>query len=78
MLNRPRDDGIRNTGKGAGGVVLSIGKTWRKRVFGTVVGLEAATSFVESTELDGDTGTDSDEGSEGTLVESEGAFGFVD
>lgn len=78
MLNRSRDDRICNTGKGARGVVLSIGETWGQRVFGTIVSFEAAASFVEGTELDGDTGTNSDEWGESAFVEGEGALGLVD
>lgn len=60
MFDRTRDTRVGDTGKGSCGVVLSVGKTWRKRIAGCVVGFEVATGLVECTELDGNTGSDTD------------------
>ncbi len=57
---------------------MAVGETGGQGVLGEIMGFEATASFVESTELDGDAGTDPDEGGEGAFIEGEEPFFVVD
>lgn len=71
MLNWSGDDRVRNTGKGSGSVVLTVGKV---AVLTTravcVVVLELAFGEAEGAELDGNASADTDQWSQSSLVES--------
>ena len=73
MFDGRAEEGISDTSKCAGGIVLAIAEVWGR---GSVeVGLlELATCVVEGAELDGDAGANANERGEGAFVECERAF----
>lgn len=79
MLDGAGETGIGDTGEGTGAKVLSVGEVGSLAAgVGGVAGLEPSACGVEGAELDGDAGADTNEGSQGALVEGEGTFVFVD
>lgn len=75
MLDGAGEERVGDTGESSSGVVLSVAHSLPR---GRVLRLERATGIVVSAELDGDTGADTDEGSEGSFVEGGRAFFFED
>lgn len=86
MLDGGGQDGIRDTGESARGVVLPVRQRLRGigdlldrfALGGGVAGFEGATGVVECAELDGDAGADAEEWGESALVEGAAAFVFED
>ena len=78
MLNRARNDRISNTSERSSSIVLRITEVLHHRTAAEVVLLELALGETEAGELNTDTGTDADEGSQGAFVEGEGSFFTVD
>ena len=74
MLDRSAQHTIRHTCERTSRVILRQ----RQRSERIVDGLEISPRKMEATELDGDTGTDADEGCQGTFVEREGTLLRVD
>lgn len=77
MLNRARDDRVRNTGNSSRRIVLRVREAGIT-VLGRVVGFKAAAGFMETAKLNGNAGTNADERREGAFVESKGTFFSVD
>jgi hypothetical protein len=77
VLDRRRENCVGQTSERSGSVVLAVTQGFRLAVelgdglveFGSVLGLEGTLGVVEGTELNRNTGTNSNEGSEGALVE---------
>lgn len=78
VLDGTRDHRVGYSSKSSSGIVLSIGEAWGEWVLAGVVGFEAAAGFMESTELHGHAGTDSDQRRESTFIESESTFLGID
>lgn len=81
VFNGPGEEGVCESGEGAGGKILAVGEVCGLEGGGGgggVAGFEPAAGRVEGAELDGDAGADADEGGQGALVEGEGALVLVD
>ena len=74
MLNRARDDRVRDAGKGAGEVELPVTEIVGGRSGRQVPRFEPAAGVVEAAELNRHAGADAEEGREGAFVEGEGPF----
>lgn len=77
MFDRTRNYRVCNPRRSPGKVVLAVREALTGRVLDGVVGSDATACIVEGTKLDRHTSADTDEWGEGSLVESERAFGFI-
>lgn len=86
MLDGGGEDGVRDTGESARGVVLPVRQGLGGvgdllegfALGGGVAGFEGATGVVECAELDGDAGADAEKRGQGALVEGAAAFVLED
>ena len=78
VLNGTRDDGVGDTGEGAGGVVLAVAEIRAAARARGVSGLEVALGVAEGAKLDGHAGADTQQRRQRALVERQRALLRVD